>query len=222
MNLDEFLTKKPLNRGTTAKCFILKSGNVFKEFNNPLDISDVERFKYFLNYKNESFLFPFEFVCNNNKFYGYVTKKALGQTLEESFAYSNLEKLSAHLKKLEKNINYVSEGKIVMHDLHSNNIIYDGKLLQVIDPDEYAIRDFESVDNIKTINFKYNRIMVSNLFITNIGLNKNTEYILDKINSYKYSEVKASEFIIWIKEDMEKHYKETINTIDDFNNIVKR
>ena len=67
MNLEDFISKKLLKEGTTAKCFLLQNGNVFKQFNNPLSISDVERFKYFLNFENESILFPFDFIYDNKK-----------------------------------------------------------------------------------------------------------------------------------------------------------
>lgn len=222
MNLEDFISKKLLKKGTTAKCFLLQNGNVFKQFNSPLNISDVERFKYFLNFENENILFPFDFVCDNKKFYGYVTKRAFGQTLRESFSGSNLERLSTHSIKTEKNIDFVSQGKILMHDLHFDNVIYDGNLVQIIDPDEYGIRDIYTVDEIKDINFKYYRTLISNLFITNIGINKNTQYIIDKINFHKYTGYRASEVIINIKYEMEKYTKETINTVDDFNSIIKR
>ena len=222
MNTEDFISKKLLKKGTTAKCFLLQNGNVFKQFNSPLNISDVERFKYFLNFENENILFPFDFVCDNKRFYGYVTKRAIGDTLTESFSSSNLEKLSTNSIKVEKNIDLVSQGKILMHDLHSDNVIYDGNLMQIIDPDEYGIRDIYTVEEIKDTNFKYYRTLISNLFINDLEINKNTQYVIDKINLYKYTGYRASEVIIKIKDDMEKYTKETINTVDDFNRIIKR
>ena len=222
MNIEDFMSKKLLKKGTTAKCFLIQNGNVFKQFNSPLNISDVERFKYFLNFQNENILFPFDFVCDSKKFYGYVTKRAIGDTLTESFSSGDLEKLSTHSIKVEKNIDLVSQGKILMHDLHSDNVIYDGNLMQIIDPDEYGIRDIYTVEEIKDTNFKYYRTLISNLFINDLEINKNTQYIIDKINLYKYTGYRASEVIIKIKDDMEKYTKETINTVDNFNRIIKR
>ncbi|MBQ2946386.1 MAG: hypothetical protein IJE04_00850 [Bacilli bacterium] len=224
MDIEDFMSKKLLKKGTTAKCFLLKNGNVFKQFNSPLDISDVERFKYFLNFENENILFPFDFVYDNKKFYGYVTKRAMGQTLSESFASSNLEKLSIHSIKTEKNIDLVSQGKIIMHDLHSDNVIYDGNLIQIIDPDEYGIRDIYTVEEIKDTNFKYYRTLISNLFIANIhGItNRHSDYLIDRINRYKYSGYRTSEIIIKIKDDMEKYTKEQIEIPNDFNRIIRK
>ena len=222
MNKEDFISKKLLKEGTTAKCFLLQNGNVFKQFKSPLSISDLERFKYFFNFENENILFPFDFVYDSKKFYGYVTKRALGQTLSESFSSSDLEKLSTNSIKVQKNIDLVSQGKILMHDLHSDNVIYDGNLVQIIDPDEYGIRDIYTVEEVKDTNFKYYRTLISNLFITNIGLSKDTQYIIDKINLYKYTGYRASEVIIKIKEEMEKYTKEQIETVDDFNNIIRK
>ena len=222
MNIEDFVGKKLLKKGTTAKCFLLQNGNVFKQFNNPLNISDVERFKHFLNFENKNILFPFDFVYDSKKFYGYVTKRAVGPTLSESFSGSNLEKLSTHSIKVEKNIGFVSQGKILMHDLHSDNVIYDGNLIQIIDPDEYGIRDIYNVEEIRDTNFTYYKTLISNLFITNIGINKNTQYVIDKINFHKYTGYRASEVIIKIKEEMEKYTKEQLETVDDFNSIIRK
>ena len=190
MSFFDFSDKKLLKKGTTSQCFILKTGDIFKQFNKPLSMSDVERFKYFLNYKNENFLFPFDFIYDDKKFYGYISKRALGQTLKESFSSSNLEKLFIDSIKLEKNIDYISQGKILTHDLHSENIIYDGNLIQIIDSDEYGIRESYSIDEIKNINYQYYRVLISYLCIKKMIKNNNSQYIIDRINSYVISEKK--------------------------------
>jgi len=222
MNLEQYITKKFLNKGTTSKCFLLKNGTVFKQFNNPLDLSELERFKYLLNYKNDNFLFPFDFVYDNKKFYGYITKKALGDTLEKTFKNSDLKKLSTDCIKLEKNIDLISSGKIIMYDYHSANIMYDGNLIQVIDPDDYGINNFYTEKEVKIRNYQYNRIMMCNLFLSNIKLNKYTNYITDKVYQYKCCDAKVSDILINIKEDIEKYYKENINTVNDFNNMIRK
>lgn len=222
MNLEDFISKKLLKKGTTAKCFLLQNGNVFKQFNAPLNISDVGRFKYFLDYQNENILFPFDFIYDSKRFYGYVTKRAVGDTLRESFSSSDLKKLSNNSIAVEKNIEFVSQGKILMHDLHSDNVIYDGNLIQIIDPDEYGIRESYTIEAIKDINFKYYKTLISNLFIANIGIKEKTQYIIDRINFHKYTGKTASEIIIKIKEEMEEYTKERIQTVDDFNSIIRR
>lgn len=222
MNLEDFIGKKLLKKGTTAKCFLLQNGNVFKQFNTPLNISDIGRFRCFLDFQNSSILFPFDFVYDSKRFYGYVTKRAIGDTLGDTFSKCDLEKLSHHSIDVENNIELVSQGKILMHDLHSDNVIYDGNLIQIIDPDEYGIRESSTKEAIKDINFKYYKTLISHLFIANIGINQNTQYIIDRINFHKYTGKTASEIIIKIKEEMEEYTKERIQTVDDFNSIIRR
>ena len=60
------------------------------------------------------------------------------------------------------------------------------------------------------------------MFITSIGINKNTQYIIDKINFNKYTGYRASEIIIKIKDEMEKYTKEQIETVEDFNRIIRK
>lgn len=224
MNIEDFMDKKLLKKTKKSKCYLLQNGNVFKQFNCPLSVSDVERFKHFLNYENESILFPFDFICDSKKFYGYITKRAIGQTLSECFLDSDLDKLSTNSIKVEKNIEFVSQGKILMHDLHSDNVIYDGNLVQIIDPDEYGIRDIYTVEETKDTNFKYYRTLISNLFIVNMqGIkNRHADYFIDRVNCYKYTGYRASEVIMKIKDDMEKYTKEQIETSGDFNSIIRK
>ena len=222
MELKEIGNKKYLGKGACAKCYVLEDGTVFKKFNSPLRISDIDRFRYFLQYKNESFLFPFEFIYDNKKFYGYINKKADGIILKKSFSSSNLENLSKNSINLERDINYISEGKIVIHDLNSENIMYDEKKLEVIDPDEYGIRYGATIDDIKNINLDKYRKRITNLFLVNLPSNKNTKYIIDLINKHKYSDAKVSDIILDIKHNMESYYKENVESIDDVREIIKR
>lgn len=221
MNLDDFITKKLLNDGKNSKCYLLQTGEVFKQFKPAISPRDVEKFKYFLNYKNESFFFPFEFLCDGKEFYGYISKRALGQTLNESFSSVNLEKLSTHSIKVEENIRHISEGGILIEDLHGKNAIYDGESIKIIDTDDYKIVD-DDIEKIKQKNLNAYKTMICNLFVSSLGLNKHTQNIIDKINLYRYMRITASETIIKIKNEMEKCAKENVETVDDFNRIIRK
>lgn len=224
MNLNDISKKEFIGQGFMAECYLLENGKVFKEFNDPLKISDIEKFKYFLNFKNENFVFPFEFIYDNKKFYGYITEKAKGKILSEVFSSSNLEKLSTHYLKLERNTNFISEGNIIMHDFHRENIMYDGELLQVIDPDEYEISNSLSNKQVIDYNNYYHRTTLGTLFMSNVNLslNKKIRYVLDKIPKYAYLSIKPSEMIIDIKEKIYGCVKEDFDTLDDLNEILRR
>lgn len=222
MELNEIGKKKYLAKGSCAKCYVLENGNVFKKFNEPLNISEIENFRQLLKYKNDSFLFPFDFVYDDKNFYGYITENALCKPLEKEISNSNLLNLSTHSIKLESDIKRLSKEKIILYDLNSKNVLYNGQKYIVIDPDDYCISQVYGSEFIEERNFKYYRIMFTNLFVKKILVNKNTRFMLDKINEYKYSNMLVSEIIIKIKEEIDKEFKSDINTIDELKEIFKR
>lgn len=222
MNLQQYINKKYLGKGRCSKCYLLQNESVYKQFNTPLDVSEIDRFKYFLSYKNDNFLFPYEFICDDKKLYGYITKKASGKTLEDIFIDCDLNKFSSNSKKLEDNIKYISEGRIIMYDFHSENIMYDDSIFEVIDTDEYSISGIYDKEESKNINLSYHRNLICNLFINKILFTKDSEYIINKVNEYKKSDINVSEIILCLKNDIEINYKETINNVQDINKILIR
>ena len=218
MELKEIKNKKYFNKGRTAKCYLLDNGNILKLFNSKRDLSEIDRFKYMMEYANDSFIFPFEFIYDSKKFYGYITKRAPGIILESAFSKSNLINLSKHSQVLEHDIDYISEGGIALYDFHDQNVLYDGKRYSVIDHDENAI--YRSVDYAKDFNQESHRIMVGKLFENNIRNGKHTKFILDKVNQYKYSDIRPSQMIGEIKQDIDFYFKEDIKTIEELNSII--
>ena len=43
MNLADFITKKLLNDGKNSKCYLLQTGEVFKQFKPAISLRDVEK-----------------------------------------------------------------------------------------------------------------------------------------------------------------------------------
>ncbi len=222
MRLEEIEKKEYIGKGFYSKCYDIGNGKVFKLFNNYMQLSDIEKFKYLLQYKNESFLFPFDFVYDEEKFYGYITKKSLGKRLDRNFGNFDIEKLSTHSILLEHNIKKLSEGKITIEDINETNILYDGEKLEVIDPDFYDKDMKLPLEEIQKRNLKNYKLTITGLLRGNIGYSKKTKYILEKITKYEYTNIPVSEIMIIIKEEMEKYYREKINTIDDLHEILRR
>lgn len=220
MKLEEIGKKQFLGEGFMAKCYTLENGNVLKLFNNPMNVSEIDRFKYFLKYSNDTILFPFEFIYDENTFYGYITKRALGQTLGQTFSNSNLLNLSTNSYKFERDIDFVSNGGIILYDLHEDNVLYDGNKYTVIDPDEYEKND--GFLYTKESNQAIHRFLINDLFYINLVKFKTSKMLLEKITKYKYLSIKPSQMIVQIKEDIEKYYKEDITTLDDIKNITRR
>lgn len=205
-----------------SKLFILEDNKILKLFKNPRDLSELERYKYFLNYENDSFIFPVEFIYDYKKFYGYITKRVYADTLESVFSKSDLIKLSSNSFKLEKNIDFISSGGITLYDFHLENVLYDGKNYSVIDHDEDGI--LQNSENVKKRNQHVHRTLIGNLFIEKLEEIdwKHTKLIRENIYEYMYSKIRPSEMIIRVKEQIDKEYKEDIKELEDIKNIVRR
>ena len=106
--------------------------------------------------------------------------------------------------------------------MNETNIMYDGEKIEVIDPDFYWIDAKSSLKEIQKRNLNSYKLTILEAFRANIGYAKKTNYILQKITKYEYIDSSASAIMIKIKEDMEKYYKERINTIDDLHTILRR
>lgn len=211
-----------LGKGHEGVCYDLKNGNALKLYGNVRSLFEIEKFKYMLKHKNESFLFPFEFVFDNEHFLGHISKKALGLTLEKSFNNLDLETLFVHSMSLEDNIEQISQAKILLDDFHEGNVMYDKEKLEVIDTDFYKINVDIPVKNITRLNLDYYKFTISGLLKRGIKCTDKTRYIFDKIVKYEYLTKSGSELLIKIKEDMEKYYKEKIDTIEDLHEVLRR
>ena len=147
-------------------------------------------------------------------------KKMPGKKLSEVFSSSFLNDLSRHSHKLERDIDFVSSGGIVLYDFHEDNLLYNGNKYSVIDPDENGI--VNSSLRAKEFNHRFHRVLIGNLFLGNLENIKHTKVIRDNITKYKYMDLKPSQMIFQVKDDMEKYTKEQIETVDDFNRIIRK
>lgn len=222
MQKKEIGKKKFLGKGVLNKCYTLENGNVYKEFGKPLNLVEIDRFKYLLEYKNSSMAFPFDFVYDNNKFYGYITEKAPGIVMEKAFEKSNILDMSTNSIRVEKDIKYISNGLIMMYDFHDNNFMYDGKKFTIIDFDEYNKMSIYSKDEITKRNIKTYKGVFYRLFSENLKIGNNTNYILSRAQKYLHLDMSASEMLYQIKEDVDKYYKTDVNTPEEIKQIISR
>ena len=206
--------KKYIGEGIQGKCYELKNGIILKKFKYPRDIEDIEKFKYFLEYQNDSFMFPFDFIYNKRNFHGYFCKKALGKSLGQTFKDSNLIKMAENSQKLEEDINKVSDGKIRLYDIRYENILYDQNKLSVIDPDEFSHLDYLTTDQVKRDNNNQYRSLIVNLFLRNLQFNEQS-FKLYRIDDYRRSNIPVSEIIYRIKRDLDRYYNVDIQTLDE-------
>ena len=222
MKLEEIGNKEKFKICKMSKLFLLENDKILKLFKNPRDLYEIERYKYFMNYANDSFIFPLEFIYDSKKFYGYITKRVYADTLESIFANSDLLKLSSNSFKLEKNIDLVSSGGITLYDFHSENVLYDGNSYSVIDHDENGISN--SLEDAKKRNQQAHRTLIGNLFLEKLAEFdfEHTRLIRKNIYNDMYTSIRPSEMIIKIKEQIDKEYKEDIQELEEIKNIVRR
>ena len=120
------MKKKFINEGRYGWCYELENGDILKIFKTPKNPSSVKKFEYFKKYSNNSIVFPHNLIVQGDKFRGYITKKVEGEPFDKSLMIYNIEDMYNHIITLEKDIDYISKGRIKMKDAHSDNIFYDG------------------------------------------------------------------------------------------------
>ena len=222
MNIDNIKVGKKLGQGKFGICYLMENGYILKKFNVPLPVVDLDKFKYFLKYKNDSIMFPINFIYDDVYLYGHISKRAFGKRLVDTFSSSNLLNMSTRSIKLENNIKYISKGKIQMFDIHDENVIYDGNKFSVIDTDQYfKMNNLYTIKEVENINIGYYKNMIKELTISNLSKFKYNRFIIDKLYKYEKLDISGSEMIYKIKCDLDKYYKEDIKSIEDIGKVIR-
>lgn len=202
-----------LGEGLTSKCYKLSDNKVYKKFKRKRDIIELKKYRDFLEYKNDSVIFPYDFVYKR-KFIGYIYDYSEGLTLSNCFKHINIDDLIFALEKVERDINYISKGKIFMYDVHDDNIIYGNKKLSIIDVDEYNIKDSLSISDALYSNNIQFKNLINGLIISNIPKELIERFI-------KYKDFNLSSYNLYkLKEDINDIYKEKIKTINDIWKVI--
>lgn len=214
--------KELIGEGCCSMCYLLDDKTVYKEFKIPIYKSEIKIFSKLFEYRNESICLPIEFISKDKRICGYVMPRIMGETIGSCFNESNIVNMSTNSILLEKNIDYMSKGNILMDDFHAGNLMYDNEKFTIIDIDSYFVPTSYSTDEVIEKNREFHRIMISNLFINNLLNDKYKRLIVDKILPIKYSKIKTNELIIEIKMILDKFYKEDIKTMNQLKKIVSR
>ena len=206
--------KKYIGEGSNGKCYELSNGSILKIFKYPHSKSELERYKYFLNYKNDSIIFPHAFKIVGNNLAGYVTHKVPGDTIDKRFSSYNLEKMSKDIIELEKDILLISNGKIIMSDVHSSNILYDGNRFRIIDPDYYSISHLHA-EEIFYKNEKRIKNIIFGLLTERISHLKHSDDILNELRKYCIYEYEINQMLLDTKNILEYYYNKRIDRLED-------
>lgn len=222
MKIDDIKTKEKIGEGSYGICYLMDNDYVLKKLKKPLPVSDIDKFRYFLNYKNDSIMFPVNFIYDDIYLYGHISKRAYGRKLFDIFSSSNLLKMSTHSIKLENNIKYISKGKIMINDLHDENILYDENKFSIIDTDDYVrAGSLYSEKEIEKRNVNYYKRIIKALTLFSSVKFKCNKYIVDRTLKYEKLSMSGSEMLYKIKCDLDNYYKEDIKSMDDIRNISR-
>ena len=138
---------KEIGEGSQGICYLDKINNVvykiyydflyYNEYN--YNYQDIMKFS---DIKNNTYIFPKDVICVNNKVVGYIEPYANSKDLTKINPLKiSLDKLITNINKVRDDIELISERGILTYDV-MYNVLYKNKF-NVIDSDDYAIRDLD-------------------------------------------------------------------------------
>lgn len=104
----------------------------------------------------------------------------------EDFLLTKIKLLIQNLKELEKEIDIISENRILMRDVYSKNITFN-KILRIIDPGSYTYEEKRTIEKIKIFNYEKLRLLIISLIYDSLkskSINdQDLSYLAIKLNS---------------------------------------
>lgn len=223
------MQKKFIGEGLNGKCYELKTGEILKIFKIPKEISEMKKYKAFLEYKNDSIIFPHKFITNGKYFTGYISKKASGMRMDNCLSLYNFNDISKNLIKLENDIYLLSSDNILMCDNRSENMFYDGQKFSVIDVDEYFFYDcpneFDNSycfsRNISKVENAIYEIFCNEISKCNLSINDKHK-ILSNFRKYIFWEYGPSIQILKYKKIIDDVLKDDVLSLENVKQITKK
>lgn len=210
-----------LGEGIQGVCYELPSGMIYKEFKEPKPKSEMERYEEFKDLETSSIIFPDKLVYGLRYFKGHISKKAIGDKLNESYMDVNLVDLTKSLVKLDDDIEFLSSRSIQMRDIHSGNVIFDGTNLSVIDIDSYY-HSFSTTDFIRDKNYKYTTQMLLDVISTALGGTKYYKEAYHYLKNLLMYDVNASEYLRLALIELNKFIDEECTTLAEYQRVYKK
>lgn len=150
----------PIGMGSSAICFMMKDGMVYKHyFNNSqarflIDNKSIDfrkRMEILSTLDNDTFYAPLTLVLKDDDLIdGYIMRKASGKTINKMNKNLLVKDVLEDLKVLIDEVYSISDKQIRLGDLHDHNILYDGKF-RIIDLDKGSKME-KSYTNISIFN----------------------------------------------------------------------
>ena len=222
------MQKKYIGEGINGRCYEIENGEVLKVFKIKPGIEELKRYKSFLEYSNDSILFPYRFITTKKYIKAYVSKKAPGEKIYNCLGVYGLDKISKDLIKLEKDVLIISKGNIVMYDNHSENMLYDGNKFSVIDVDDYSFYDcpnnfdytYPYDRNVLKIEGAIFEIFCNEIGKTNLSI-KDKNKLFEEFRKYLFWNQEPSYQVFKYKNILEKFLNEKIYSLESVKKITK-
>ena len=179
-----------IGRGTYGTVYIY-NGMAFKLYYDKLNDENIYNLKSLANYEIDNIIFPKMLVKNNNDYIGIIEDKVNGIPLFELCFNIINDTFDIDINSFYKlcestiiDIRKVSKEKIIMNDIHDENIMYDG-LFKFIDTDQYLFAKNDSYNNIYNYNLSCFIKTIQNMFeMLNskvcFNIAKNSNFIYDE------------------------------------------
>lgn len=181
-----------IGSGDTAVCYRCKDGNVFKKFKNNDNAEEVMEKEYFFDIlealcesSNNSFIGPKKLVYQKDRFVGYIYEYVEGRTLKYMSPRTKVSTLLEPVDTLFEDLKRITSVGIELHDVHTKNILFDGKH-HVIDMD----KSFFSKDSGETLELKNKRLLVTTIFNKIYGLSREEvgEFMNVDVEYFEYND----------------------------------
>lgn len=134
------LKKLPNGKGTFGECYIIDDKTLYKKFyslGNEIYPFEKDYFDTFKGIKNDSFVFPKEIYTKGDYTIGYTMDFIHADSLSNLKLDFSITDFIYALDILKEDLKRINNQNIIIDDINSNNILYDG-LFHIIDIDLFA------------------------------------------------------------------------------------
>ena len=210
--------------GSNSRIYRYNNNSLLKVFLNKEKEDKISLFEYYKSLNLSSTCLPNKYLFIREYFSGYLMSLINGKKLSNLGPNIKLDHLLASIRKIENDINLLSDNNIVVSDLNYQNIIYNEKTNEstLIDLDQYFIND--RLENLKLNNIIYlYDVVFASLSLIECKALETSLYkeIRDKINNLK--EVSNIEAIFnELFNYMTFKSKEKIETVGDIRKVLRK
>lgn len=221
--LDVFLNKLLyIGMGSQGSCYLNNNDKtaikIFHDFDDDLcNISENEIMR-FSNIKNKTFIWPSSVIRMNNNVIGYISPYIKAKNLCNTNPLNvNLNKLEKCIQNAKKDIDIISEHKVLTYDVMYNTML--GNKLYIIDSQDYCYKDCYSKSDLinknnHNLDYEIYYFLVDSYFNNVINNDKDLSCL------YVHKEENVLEFLKLFKKRLSELSGMEINSLRDAKKFI--